>query len=332
LKPRSIISLIVSAVLILCGIITCVVASSIAEGDGVMLFPEADKNGDLVYKMELKGTTKISVNAAGADVSVVGGAEKSVIEVVNFNANYYKLSQSNGALSFVEVDDFFSMFKFWDNGFSFKGMRYLLRFGDDTNGPEKIIIRLADGDDIKSVNITSDSGDISVEDCSFNSDYTIRANSGKVDISDIESSHSFNISGKDTDLSIENCKTSSLKVNGDVLTADILSLTSDDITLNAKDGSVNIADSGAKTLTASLEKAAVSISPYKFANGSVTSTTGKVTLGLADTDSLAASVSTTTGKICVNGEFTEGFSKNTPDPNYRFSVVTGDGDVYITHP
>ncbi len=332
MKPRSIIALIVSAVLILGGIITCVVASSMAKNDGVMLFPEENSNGDLVYKMDLKNTTKITVNSADADIFIEGGAEKSVIEVVNFNANYYKLSQSNGSLTFGQVDDFLSMFKFWDNGFSFKGMRYLLRFGDDTAGLKKIIIRLADTDDIKLVNISSDSGDISLSDCAFTADYTLRADNGKIRLENIENSLSFNVSGKKTSLDIKECKTGSMKINIDTISSDISALTADSFSLGMTDGAFVIGDYTIGELEVKTENGSVALSSYNCREGSVTSKSGKVEISFDDTSALAATVTTKTGKVSVNGEFTDSFSINSADPDHRISIVTDDGDVYITHP
>ncbi|MBE6709060.1 MAG: DUF4097 domain-containing protein [Ruminococcaceae bacterium] len=332
MKPRSIIALIVSAVLILGGIITCVVASSMAKSDGVMLFPEESPNGDLVYRMDLKNTTKITVNSADADISIVGGAERSVIEVVNFNANYYKLSQSNGSLTFGQVDDFLSMFKFWDNGFSFKGMRYLLRFGDDTAGTKKIIIKLSDADDIKLVNITSDTGDISVSDCTFAADYTLRADKGKVILNNIANSLSFNVSGKNTAFDVTECKTGIMKVNAATVSASIKKLTADSFSLGMTDGSLLLDDYSIGELEVKTEKGNVDLSSYNCNEGSVASKSGKVELSFDDTSILTATVTTKTGKVSVNGEFTDSFSVNSVDPKHRISIVTDDGDVYITHP
>ena len=62
MKPRSIISLIIAAVFVLAGIITCVIAEGIAKNDGVMLFPKEDTTGNLYYEMNLSGIKKLNIS------------------------------------------------------------------------------------------------------------------------------------------------------------------------------------------------------------------------------------------------------------------------------
>ena len=126
IRTASVVAVIVAAVLILSGIIVCAVGSAAAKSSGVMIYPE-DENGNSVYKYDFteKNITKISVSVKDSDITVTHGGTSSYIEIRNFNANYYKLSTENNILSFSEIDNVASMFKFWEGGFSFKGMRYL---------------------------------------------------------------------------------------------------------------------------------------------------------------------------------------------------------------
>ncbi len=332
MKPRSIISLIVAAVLVLAGIITCVIASVKADADGVMLFPEGDADGNLVYKMEFDGISKVTVDAADADITVIGGADISSIEIVNFNANYYKLTENGGSLNFAQVDDFLSMFKFWDNGFSFKGMRYILRFGDDAAGNKQVIIRLADSDDIRLVNLSTDTGTVSLENCSFGADYTVKAENGKAVLNGITNASSLSLHGNTAEVTVTDCVTDKFTVNGNALSASLSSVTAKESTLKVTDGDIDIKNSIADTLSVSTVKGNVSLSPCTFTDGSISTDSGKVALTIDNTDNIAASVVTKNGRVSVNGTFTDSFTLSNISPEYKLNVSTSSGDVYITHP
>lgn len=332
MKLRSIISLIVAAALILVGIIVCVVATTMASSSDVMLFPSEDDNGNLVYRMDITGTSKITIDSADADITIIGGADESTIEVINFNANYYKLSQSNGSLIFGQVDDFFSMFKFWDNGFSFKGMRYILRYGDDAAGKKQVVIRLADDADITMVHLTTGKGKISVSDCSFVANYTIRSDKGVVEMNDVTSALAMNISGDTPEITLNKCGTDKLTLSSDTIKANINDSVCKTTGIIAKDGDTFLKACEISDLNADMADANLTISPFTSATGVITAKAGNVSIDLPSPDSLAAIISTVTGKISVNGVFVESFSKNAPTPERSLTVNTESGDVYITYP
>lgn len=332
MKPRSIISLIIAAVLVLGGIITCAVASAKAKADGIMLFPEADDNGNLVYRMELDGTSKITVDAADADITVVGGAERSIIEVVNFNANYYKLTESNGSVTFAQVDDFMSMFKFWDNGFSFKGMRYILRFGDDAPGGKKVKISLSDEDNIRLVNLSTDTGKISIENCSFTADYTIKAENGKATLKNITDASSVSVFGNAADITAELCSSEKFTINGDSVNTSLSSVTAKESTVKTTDGSVSLNGCELEKLQTTTVSGGITLTSCKYAEASLITESGKVSVDFESTDDLAANVTTKNGKISVNGEFKESFAVNPITAERKISITTSGGDVYIKHP
>ncbi|MBQ7827309.1 MAG: DUF4097 family beta strand repeat protein [Clostridia bacterium] len=332
MRPRSIISLIIAAVFILGGIITCAVASAKANADGVMLFPEADDNGNLVYRMELDGTSKITVDAADADITVVGGAESSMIEVVNFNANYYKLAKSNGSVTFAQVDDFMSMFKFWDNGFSFKGMRYILRFGDDAPGGKKVIISLSDEDDIRLVNLSTDTGEITLENCGFAADYTVKAENGKATLKNITNSSSISLFGNSAEITAEDCSTEKLSINCNSVNTSLSGFTAKESTVKTTDGSITVNGCSMDSMNLTTVSGGISLTSCKYAEASLVTESGKVSLDFESTDNLAANVTTKNGKISVNGEFKESFAVNPAVPDKKISITTSGGDVYITHP
>ena len=157
IRTASVVAVIVAAVLILSGIIVCAVGSAAAKSSGVMIYPE-DENGNSVYKYDFteKNITKISVSVKDSDITVTHGGTSSYIEIRNFNANYYKLSTENNILSFSEIDNVASMFKFWEGGFSFKGMRYLFRFGDGGRGMKTVTVNIADTSMLKTFSVSEE--------------------------------------------------------------------------------------------------------------------------------------------------------------------------------
>lgn len=332
MKPRSIITLIIAAVLILAGIITCAVASAMAKSDGVMLFPAADSEGNLVYRMDLDGTTKITVDSADADVQIIGGAEKSEIEVVNFNANYYKLSLSNGSVNFAQVDDFMSMFKFWENGFSFKGMRYILRFGDDAADGKKVVIKLTDDTDLRLVNIRTDTGEVSLESCSFKADYTVKAENGSASVRNVTNATALNIYGNTAQITADTVTADKLTLNGNTLTTTLSAITAGELTVKTTDGGVSLADITADTLHVSTTAGSIDAPEVKATESTLTTESGKVTVSFDSTDNLNANVVTQNGKISVNGKFTDSYACTSATATQTVNITTAGGDVYITHP
>ena len=100
MKPASIISLIVAAVIIVIGIVTCTVANSKANQSGNLLFAET-RGEDSVNTIDISGRDliKVSLNFGDADVSIYGTTGESYIEFINFPESFTsaKIKQSNDA-------------------------------------------------------------------------------------------------------------------------------------------------------------------------------------------------------------------------------------------
>lgn len=333
MKPRSIVALIVAAVFVLGGVIVCSVSSSRAKAAGIMLFPEADDNGNLVYKMDLGTAVKVTVNTADADITIVGGASESYIEVVNFNANYYKLSRSSESVVFAQVDDFLSMFKFWENGFSFKGMRYLLRFGDDIKNDKQVIVHLSDSDNIRHIDASTDTGNIVLKDCLFAADYILKSTNGNISAADISNSTSLSVSGSTFDLSIDNLTTQKLSLTSDVqVTASLNNVTASEAIAKISGGAFDLSAHDIGNLSITSESAEVKITDYNCDMADINTTSGDVSTFFKSVDSLAVSVITAKGKISENGVYVEKFSLNKENAAMRVNINTVDGDVVITYP
>lgn len=201
MKPTSIVSLVVAVLLIIVGLVTCFIAQNMAQANGEFLFSE-ERNDDIVQTVDLTDSeiSKIELIIDNAKINIIGRSEKSYIEFVNFRENYYALSVTNRVLSFDEIPDVTSMLKFWENGFSFKGMRYILNFNNqpEEDKPKAINIYLETGRDIKIFDITADYCTLSIQNVTTPTDYNIAAKEAVITTNTLQTTSSFNInSGED---------------------------------------------------------------------------------------------------------------------------------------
>ena len=198
MKPSSIVAIIVAAVIIIAGIVTCFVANGIAEKNGTPLFAES-RGDDYINTIDLtdKEIIKISLNFTDADVNIYGSSTTSYIEFVNFRETFYSLSVSNTTVSFSEMPDFSSLLRFWENGFSFKGMRYLLnpRTYDDSR-MKTVNIYLSSDCEIKQFEITANSATVSLENLSCPADYVMKADDIAVFASSVKTNSMLKIGAK----------------------------------------------------------------------------------------------------------------------------------------
>lgn len=212
MKPTSVISLVVAVLLIIAGFVTCLVAENMAEAEGQMLFAETRADG-LVTTLDLSDTaiSKLELTVSDAQINIYGQSESSYMELVNFRENYYSFSDSNRVVSFDEIPDMVSMLKFWENGVSFKGIRYLLDFQkeeeEEAIGDKVINIYLGgENIDLKILSVTGTECDLYIEKLPYNTDYTLSLEGGS--------------------LTMKECRQGSrLTLNGTVIAADLTECT-----------------------------------------------------------------------------------------------------------
>lgn len=196
MRPASIISLVIAVLLIVVGLVSCFVAQNMATSNGEYLFAE-DRGSDYVNTVDLTDSeiSKIELIASKVQINIYGRQEKSYIEFINFKENYYSLSNANRVLSFDEIPDIKSMLKFWENGFSFKGMRYIFNFNNtiDESRDKVINIYLANDKEIKIFDIKSDDLVLNVNGMTTGSDYNITTRNAVINGETVKTSSTFNI-------------------------------------------------------------------------------------------------------------------------------------------
>ncbi len=201
MKPTSIVSLIIAVLLVILGLVTCIIAQNMANANGEFLFSE-DREDGLVNTVDLTDSeiSKIELIVSNATINIIGKSDKSCIEFVNFRDNYYNLSVANRVLSFSEIPDITSMLKFWENGFSFKGMRYILSFGkntqQDADTEKKINLYIGSDMEIKIFEIKADTCLLNIESMTSATDYNITVENAEVTTTGFKTTSNFNINSK----------------------------------------------------------------------------------------------------------------------------------------
>ena len=135
MKPTSIISLIIAVLLTIVGLVTCFIAQNMAKSSGEQLFADrSDGNATITEEFDPKNLERISIVFSSGKVNIYGNCDdrssphfSSVckFEVVNFGENDYVFKATGSKVEFNETLAL-DRLKFWENGFSFKGMRYIL--------------------------------------------------------------------------------------------------------------------------------------------------------------------------------------------------------------
>ncbi|MBQ8185331.1 MAG: hypothetical protein IJ037_00485, partial [Clostridia bacterium] len=204
MKPTSIVSLIIAVLLIILGLVTCMIAQNMANANGEFLFSETREDG-LVNTVDLTESevSKIELIVTDAEINIIGRSDKACIEFVNFRENYYNLSAANRVLSFSEIPDIMSMLKFWENGFTFKGMRYILNFAKDQEQPvdtKKVInLYLTSDKEIKIFEISGNNCTLNIEGMSSATDYNITVENAEINTTGLKTTSNFNINSKESD-------------------------------------------------------------------------------------------------------------------------------------
>ena len=328
MKKASIVTLIVSAAIIIVGAIVCAIGYSSAQKEGYMLFPQTE-NGESIYTFDFtdRDINRITVEATTkTKITLSRGGPRSYIEIKNFNANYYRLNEENHSISFAEIDDVLSMFKFWE-GFSFKGIRYVFASGSDRNEAHEITINLADEEQIESIKLQPKAGNITVDGFEGDCSLSLSVGEGTIDVTSVHITGSFVAEAKAAE------SEGSVKI--DDLSASTVNVTSENAAVTAKyvkcerfswSGSnrtftgTNIeADELKATSTVD---ASVTLTGAKFKNATIDTQSGPVRVDLDDPlSSFASDLATQTGDIFINGEKHNGTSyKVIPE-----QLLNGDG-------
>ena len=216
MKPTSIVFLIIAVLMIVGGMITCSVAKDIALTDNYTLFHETEDGSTyLRYDFAAKDISKIELLITDAEISVLGGEEASYIEFINFREGLYTLSTSGKVVSMDEIPDLKSIFSL-QSGFSFAGMRYILRSGTLDLGPKKVIIHLSTDTELKILSVEADNCVLKTENVQYPFDIQIKAEeSVSVDAVELRTACALDILAAKTELNLQRCNFHNIEIRSD---------------------------------------------------------------------------------------------------------------------
>lgn len=213
MKPTSVIFLIVSILLACVGFLLCMTATSLATEQGIGLFAQVgDEDDNYVATEEIneEELKKIVVKVSNVQVNIIGGAEKSEIELVNFMNNSYliqagrstlQISDNSGISGIIDIDNF---------KINFHGFRDYLHYLFDyiAGRPQKeqiLNVYLTDAADLVNFNITAGDADITVSHMTADCDYKVILANGVVTFEDVTT---------DSSIQIESTESSNIEFRG----------------------------------------------------------------------------------------------------------------------
>jgi len=189
MKPTSMIFLVLSLILIFGGFMTCSVAKSMASSENIPIYDTTfDSNGDAVYTYQISDAVinKLTLNFSDVDVKIVGNAEKSYVELKNFDVNSYRVTLSSGNVTVDGTVGFLSsLLDMSAGGIQFKGLRYFFLDKPDPARPKSVTIYLSELSELKSLNVSLKQGTVSFEGIHNALDYSVTLNQADALFSDV---------------------------------------------------------------------------------------------------------------------------------------------------
>lgn len=217
MKPTSVIFLIVAILLACVGFLLCMTATSLATEQGIGLFSQvgdADDNYVHTETFSEEELKKIVVKVSDVKVNVIGGAEESRVELVNFMNSSYQVQAGRSTLQISDNAGISGIIDLENFKINFNGFRdYLHYIFDRTEREKSLNIYLTDSADLVNFNITSTTGDITISDLATDCDYKIVIENGVVSLTDISTDSSVQIeSTKSSNIDIKNVATDELRI------------------------------------------------------------------------------------------------------------------------
>ena len=331
MRKASIAAIIIAAVLMIAGGICCAIGSSAAKKEGFMLFPTTE-NGESVYTYDFTGKQigRVSISAKKAKVVLSRGGEKSYVTVKNYNANYYRLNEENKTISFAEIEDVLSMFKFWE-GFTFKGMRYVFSAGTDRSGNHEIAIHLAENEDINTIVVSLDSGEIAAESFTTAGDLSLSAKDGKITVSNTNAG-SLSVVTSSGSVDVSDMESKSVTLNTDAAETTVKNIKCDSFKWSGTKKTLYTSAVEAGEFTATGTEGSITVTDLRSVKTTITSTSGAVSVALPSAlGNYSTEITSKTGNIFVNGELYKlSCTLTSQNTEKTIKITTDNGPVELT--
>lgn len=245
MKPTSWIFILISLIIILVGWIVCNSAESAAAAEGIPIFDSAvDVNKNLVSKLNFAPDeiyNKIDFVVDSADIYINGGYAEPYIELINFQDGSYRNTMGNRSITVDTTIDLSSIIRFWESGFSFRGLRnYLHRTDSGGAAAKRINVYLPSDGDINIINITLESGNVYVSNFDTSIDVNVKIGEGDATFTSFSTTSSVDAEISSGNLYFRDAAVGELEVlmpKGDI-TAE--SLEFDDINISGNETNVSL--------------------------------------------------------------------------------------------
>ena len=223
MKPTSIIFLILSLVLILCGVVCCFIGSANAKNQDVSLyFDSVSESGDSINNYELNKITSLEIDLDECDVNIYNTSEKSHIEFIDFSNKSYDLTVQDGKATIKNsgILSIFTQIKLNETGFGYNGLRSYLAVNKYPESLRKVNIYISNENTLQNINIKLCNGDIGLKDFTCLSDINVTSDTGNISVDNVLCYATFTAGLTNGDMEINSSKIneSDLTVaqNGDI--------------------------------------------------------------------------------------------------------------------
>lgn len=218
MKPTSIIFLALAAVLLFSGWFTCSIAESMADAQGISIYEQTrNKKGDTVYVYNLSDQklSKLTLEFSNVDVTIVGSAKSSYVELKNFDPYSYSTKLTGGS---VTVDGTISgLSSFIDmsgGGLRFKGLRYFFADKPMKGHKRSVTIYLSDASSLKTLNLTLKNGDVTLKNIwNETIDYNVSVSSGNATFEEVVTTSVINAKVNTGNITVSNTKATTLNAS-----------------------------------------------------------------------------------------------------------------------
>ena len=196
-------TLLLGCIVVAAGLIVCIAGAIVSNVNSEKLFAEKMENGKgYTYPLNEEKLTGIDITVTDATVNIIGDSTEGKIEVINFDENLYYMDNDAAKLSFKESSGYKQVLNFFESGFTFKGVRHIVRL-DPPSGEKIINIYLSDKNILKNCYITTGKGKIAVENMGSNVTYRFSVQDGSVAMNNVTTESDITLSAlQSSDLSI----------------------------------------------------------------------------------------------------------------------------------
>ena len=221
MKPTSIIFLIVSLVIVLIGLGTAGIASRLAVSQEIELGMIAAEDGNYYSKPEYDADNvgKIDISVERATVNIIGGSEKSYVELVNFADGMYAVASTNRVFTLGDGADLASFSGIISMVSNFKGLRAFVDGFSMRNLERTVNVYLNSEYPVNAVYVSLDEGTVNIKSCRSLTDYYINVESGDVNITDTGTTSVIKVTVEKGNVKIDDCDIEQMSVSvksGDV--------------------------------------------------------------------------------------------------------------------